>query len=71
MAWGIIGLVTFLGCVALADYFLGRSAGKKAAENNQLTEQVDAAKRIAKAEADAPVSRADLVDRLRKPGGGL
>jgi hypothetical protein len=66
-----IGGILFLGALSVGIVYLaGKKAGVNAAVKEVFQADVKAGERIAEADARAPGSRADLVERLRN-GSGL
>ena len=69
MTWGPVILVAMGAGGVLFAYLLGRSDGQQSTQNTERQRGLEAAERIAQADAHAPADRADLVERLRERGG--
>jgi hypothetical protein len=63
--WPIVALVALAAFVAGAIYLAGRRAAATDAEAEANAANVEAAKRITDAQANAPSDRDALVERLR------
>lgn len=66
--WLLVGALALVVGAGFSAYFLGRSDGKHAERSATVNRQLKAAEKIADATANAPVTRDDLLKRLRDTG---